>query len=106
MAALEKDYPGLCPKAAHREANQRHLSMASTSTRLGGRIYVVQDGDTLFDIAKYELGKAARWSEIYELNREAIGRDFDHLSPGMRLTLPSDRPAGKVTQRPDDHFQR
>jgi hypothetical protein len=106
VAALEKDYPGLCPKAAHREANQRHLSMASTSTRLGGRIYVVQDGDTLFDIAKYELGKAARWSEIYELNREAIGRDFDHLSPGMRLTLPSDRPTGKVTQRPDDHFQR
>jgi len=106
VAELEKAYPDKCPKAEHREANNRHLSMASTPARVGGRVYVVQARDTLFDIAKYELGKAARWSEIYELNREAIGKDFDHLSPGMQLTLPSDRPAGKVTQRPDDHFQR
>lgn len=106
LAELKKAYPDKCPKDEHREANNRQMSMASTPARLGGRVYVVQEGDTLFDIAKYELGKAARWSEIYELNREAIGKDFDHLSPGMQLSLPSDRPAGKVTQRSEDRFQR
>lgn len=107
LAELEKSYPSLCPKAEHRDATKRHMSLASTPTRhRGGRVYVVQEGDTLFDIARYELGKAARWAEIYELNREAIGTDFDHLSPGMQLTLPQDHTPGKVTQRPGDLLQR
>ncbi len=101
LAELEKNYPSLCPKAEHRDATKRHMSLASTPARHhGGRVYIVQEGDTLFDIARYELGKAARWAEIYELNREAIGNDFDHLSPGMRLTLPQDHAPDKVTQRP------
>jgi nucleoid-associated protein YgaU len=61
----------------------------------------VQEGDTLFDIARYELGKAARWAELYELNREAIGNDIDFLRPGMELILPNDGARGdSVTRQP------
>lgn len=107
LAELEKSYPKLCPKPEHRDAAKRQMSVVSSQVRHGGgRVYVVQEGDTLFDIARYELGKAARWAEIYELNREAIGTDFDHLNPGMQLLLPRDASPGKVTQRSEDRFQR
>lgn len=106
LEELRKKYPDLCPKAEHCDTGRGNISPVSTQTRHGGRVYVVQEGDTLFDIARYELGKAARWAEIYELNRESIGTDFDHLSPGMQLLLPHGQSPGKVTQRSNDLFQR
>ena len=36
------------------------------------------EGDTLFNIARYELGKASRWVEIYEFNRDLLGKDFNY----------------------------
>jgi nucleoid-associated protein YgaU len=74
----------------------------------GSKVYVVQEGDTLYDIARSELGKASRWGEIYDLNRDALGARLDALSPGMQLTLPEDRlsrPAS-VAERPGATFQR
>jgi len=53
-----------------------------------GRTYTVVAGDTLFNIARHELGRASRWTEIYELNRDKLGRDFNSLKPGMKLALP------------------
>ena len=99
---LEKNYPDLCPKPSRREA-VRSLAKA-VSTRLpygGGRTYVVQKGDTLYDIARYELGKASRWAEIHALNADLLGKDYDYLVPGTQLTLPQDgAPADAVTRRP------
>src|SRR5688572_32376490 len=46
--------------------------------------------DTLFDIARYELGDAKRWPEIYQLNRVALGVDIDYVKPGTKLVLPMD----------------
>lgn len=106
VAELEKSYPSLCPNPNHRDATKRHLSVVGTPRRLGGRTYVVQEGDTLFDIARFELGKAARWAEIYELNRDVLGAEFDHLTPGMQLILPGDQPADTVTQQPDRIYRR
>lgn len=110
VASAEKltaDYPGLCPKPGHRDAAQQRAQIVSTSTRVGGgKVYVVQEGDSLFDIAKFELGKASRWVEVYELNRDVLGKQFDYLTPGMQLVLPEDRPAGTVTQRSDPIYQR
>ena len=51
-------------------------------------VYVVEEGDTLFDIARYELGKASRWADIYNLNRDVLGKDYNYLTPGMQLVLP------------------
>jgi len=99
---LEKTYPGLCPSPERRETVRSRASLASTrhSHYGGGRTYKVEEGDTLFDIARYELGKASRWVEIHELNRDALGKDFDYLTPGMELVLPSNRKPEIVTERP------
>jgi nucleoid-associated protein YgaU len=72
-------------------------------------VYVVQEGDNLFDIARYELGKATRWTDIVELNREALGANLDdlnYLTPGMKLILPQDRRAGQLTRNPGSLYQR
>ena len=71
----------------------------------------LSDGEhTLFDIARYELGKATRWAEIYQLNRDQIGADFNHLRPGTQLVLPEDLPtryplfADTAVQRHANHL--
>jgi nucleoid-associated protein YgaU len=97
-AELEKLYPQLCPTPTHREAFDTRAQTASATTRGGAaKVYVVQEGDTLYDIARYELGKPSRWGEIYELNKDVLGKQFDYLSPGMKLALPDSGPA--VSQR-------
>ncbi len=107
VGELEKKYADLCPKPTHRDTTRRQLATVSTISPAGlagGRVYVVQEGDNLYDIARWELGKVTRWPEIYDLNREALGSDPDHLTPGMRLILPGDRPGGlnKVAERPGE----
>ena len=98
---LLKRYSDLCPRP-HKVQQSRRAAGALSSQRQPpqGRVYVVEEGDTLFDIARYELGKASRWAEIYELNRELIGEDMNHLTPGLTLSLPSDGPADSITRRP------
>jgi nucleoid-associated protein YgaU len=107
VGELEKKYAALCPKPDHRDTTRRQLATASTITT-AGQVYVVQEGDNLYDIARWELGKVTRWPEIYDLNRQALGNDPDHLTPGMRLVLPGDRPGGvsKVAERPEDTVYR
>lgn len=93
VAALQKTYPQLCPKPRSAPSERRGGSMllASSPERArGGRRYLVANGDTLFHIAKRELGKASRWKEIYELNQDQLGEDFNYLSPGMELRLPEE----------------
>jgi nucleoid-associated protein YgaU len=101
-AILEQTYPDLCPKARSKVAGVSGGSMIQASAQrapAGSRVYVVEEGDTLFDIARYELGKASRWGEIYDLNRESLGEDFDYLQPGTQLVLPGGGPA--ATDSPD-----
>ncbi len=101
VSELEELYPGLCPKTSRRELVKHRASTVSTrSIYSGGRTYTVEEGDTLFDIARYELGKASRWVEIYQLNRDVLGDDHDYLTPGLQLTLPSNARSDRSTQRP------
>ncbi|HXT60219.1 MAG TPA: LysM domain-containing protein [Pirellulales bacterium] len=93
VAVLQQAYPGLCPKprnalAGSRGGAMRLASRANSASARGGRPYLVAEGDTLFDIAKRELGKASRWKEIYDLNQDQLGEDFNYLSPGTELLLP------------------
>jgi len=107
VAELEKNYRDLCPKPEHREVAQQHIATVSAVSPLGGgRVYVVQEGDTLFDIARFELGKASRWAEVFQLNRHVLGDQYDYLTPGMQLLLPSDRPAETLAERPGAALQR
>lgn len=47
----------------------------------------VDAGDSLWAIAKRELGDGRRWKEIHELNRHVLP-DPDQLKPGTWLALP------------------
>ena len=92
MEALREAYPRLCPEP-RRPDPAGHAAPAAAARKRSGRLYTVADGDTLFDIARHELGKASRWLEIYELNRGQLGDEFTDLAPGMQLALPGDPPA-------------
>jgi len=50
--------------------------------------YVVQEGDSLWQIAAEQLGDASRYVEIARLNADILD-DQDCLSVGMRLELPA-----------------
>jgi nucleoid-associated protein YgaU len=105
---LQQAYPDLCPKAGRHDPMQNQTSLASThgSYRSSGRTYTVTEGDTLFTIARYELGKASRWAEIYDLNRDLLGKDYNYLRPGTRLALPEGERADSVARQPGDGYQR
>jgi hypothetical protein len=102
---LEQMFPELCPKAGRRPSTQTVAAAAAVSTAPADRVYVVEEGDTLFDIARYELGKASRWAELYELNRDAIGDDIDFLAPGTQLILPELNPRETLTRQPANPYR-
>jgi len=108
--ALHEAYPDLCPKPTHREAAQRRALAGGTHAPMGGgRVYVVQEGDNLFNIARYELGKATRWTEIVTLNKDQLGTslsDLNYLTPGMKLLLPDEPPTANIGQRPGRVYPR
>lgn len=107
-AELEQKYRDLCPTPDHRKAVAAHTA-TPVSTRTGSsgrRTYVVQEGDTLYSIARTELGKASRWAEIFELNRDRLGDDYDFLTPGSELVMPGVARVESVTQRPEPTYRR
>jgi nucleoid-associated protein YgaU len=106
-AELEKEYPDLCPQPSRRETREnRTMAVSTRQSYRSGRTYTVSEGDSLFNIARYELGKASRWVEIYDLNREVLGKDFNYLTPGMKLTLPDgDRPE-RVAEPPSRGYRK
>ena len=50
-------------------------------------VYVVQQGDTLSDIAREQLGEAERWHDLHNLN-QALVSDPNKIHPGQVLVLP------------------
>ncbi|MBX7167853.1 MAG: LysM peptidoglycan-binding domain-containing protein [Pirellulales bacterium] len=96
---LAATYPQLMPRELRPAAASRDIRGAPVAVApTGPRPYVVAEGDTLFDIARNELGDARRWSEIYELNRQTLGNNVDRLQPGTQLTLPGSE-GSTVTNR-------
>lgn len=60
----------------------------------GRRTYVVKAGDTLGEIAQYQLGTSRRWKEIVAVND---GLDPNRLRVGQTILLPSADPGAPVT---------
>lgn len=52
------------------------------------KTYTVVKGDTLWNIAKKNLGNGARYNEIYNLNKDKI-KNPNLIYPGQVLTMPS-----------------
>lgn len=95
VEVLRSKFPELCP------ASGSGTTPASANLPIGrpqpaqtaaARTYVVQEGDTLFEIARRELGKASLWSDIYALNRSVLGENLTRLEPGTTLQLPPASP--------------
>jgi nucleoid-associated protein YgaU len=107
VPVLEKKYASLCPKSNHKLPGGSRFAQVSSHGRMAGRrTYKVEAGDTLYDIAKHELGDPSRWGEIYQLNRDLLGEDYDYLPKGLELALPDGPRRDTLTQRPDDGFRR
>jgi nucleoid-associated protein YgaU len=55
--------------------------------RIQADTYTVVSGDTLYKIAKAQLGDGSRWREIYELNKDKI-TDPNKIYPAQVFKLP------------------
>jgi LysM repeat protein len=84
VAELRATYPQLCP--AMDDSRQVEVAPPADAVPV---LYTVKPGDTLLNIAREELGRASRWSEIYQLNREAIDAASGRIEPGTQLKLPA-----------------
>lgn len=99
VEVLQQTYPKLCPRPRGSSTPLGATSGRAPASRMpvgSGRTYVVQQGDTLYDIARYELGEANRWYEIRQLNRDVLGEEADHLRPGVELRLPATEVASRA----------
>jgi LysM repeat protein len=71
---------------------RRPVAVTPRATAPAGGAYTVRPGDTLSAIAARTLGSAARWRELYELNRVAIGPNPGAIKVGTRLRMPGAAP--------------
>ena len=49
--------------------------------------YTIKKGDTLWKIAKNELGSGHRWKYLYEINKDTI-KNPNKLRPGKKIVIP------------------
>lgn len=49
--------------------------------------YIIKKDDSLWKIAKEQLGSGYRWKYLYELNKDKI-KDPNKLKPGLSITIP------------------
>lgn len=52
------------------------------------RVYTVKSGDSLWRIARDQLGDASRHLELAELNKATLGGNSDSLKLGQKIILP------------------
>ena len=81
---LEQQFPGLCPSRGLTS------SAASTATAApaGTRVYIVDQEESVMEIARRELGSILYCSQVYALNQEQLSGNVDRVKPGVRLLLP------------------
>ncbi len=96
---LCKMHPRLCPADAVRKNDPwretpddllKELSDACDAD-LDRRLYETKPGDTLFGVARQQLGQASRYVELLNLNQYRIDTNMTHeseLPPGTQLLLP------------------
>jgi len=58
-----------------------------SAVRVSKKEYTIQKGDTLWKIAKEQLGSGHRWKYLYELNKAKI-KNPDKLQAGITIVIP------------------
>ena len=79
--------PAAPPDLARSASAPPGAKSALTGTR-ASRTYQVRPGDSFYGVARDVLGDAARWQELFELNKELVKGDPKRLRPGQVLVLP------------------
>jgi len=88
-AAAPKSSTGTATPAVASKSDGLHAAPAApvASGAKGARTHVVADGESLWKIAKQELGSGARWNEIYEANRDVLPTP-ESVHTGQKLRIP------------------
>ena len=85
-AAATKSSSGTATPAVASKSDTAHAVPAASGAK-GSRTHVVADGESLWKIAKQELGSGARWNEIYEANRDVLPTP-ESVHTGQKLRIP------------------
>ena len=85
-AAATKSSTGTATPAVASKGDGAHAAPAAPIAK-GARTHVVADGESLWKIAKQELGSGARWNEIYEANRDVLPTP-ESVHTGQKLRIP------------------
>lgn len=70
-----------------RQEPERPLATQLLPSTQGERTYEVQEGESLWAIAKKHYGTGSRWPEIFDANQDVL-RSADAVRAGMRLRIP------------------
>lgn len=65
----------------------KEVKGAQQKSATGAHSHTVKEGESLWKIAKSELGAGTRWNEIYEANRDVLSSP-EALHTGMKLRIP------------------
>lgn len=74
--------------AGRKTAGKARIMSNVTYAREKQISYTIKPGDTLWNLARRYLGDGAKYSKIYELNRDVIGTDPSILTAGAVITIP------------------
>lgn len=66
------------------------VSDAVAASHRGSCEYEVQKSDTLWDVARWQLGDPRRWKQLYANNQDIVGEDPDFILPGQVLDICED----------------
>lgn len=88
---LKKRFPKDCPRtvSAITAEGKAIVESGFRLSETGEPTYIIGSGDTLGSIARGHLGRASRWVQIYQMNREAV-KNPKKLKIGTVLQLPAD----------------
>ena len=75
------------PKAAPAAEATTRTAEAESADSSEATTYTVKSGDTLWKIAKEFYGEGAKYTKIFEANRNIL-ENPDHILPGQELTIP------------------
>ena len=87
-AAIEKAVLMAGNVAGITSVNIDNVQLAS-GEKIGAddEFYVIQKGDSLWKIAEKAYGNGAKYTAIFEANREVI-KDADKIFPGQKIRIP------------------
>ena len=81
---LQRQFPELCPVRTASSAPAQPTSSAPAGTR----VYIVDQEESVMEIARRELGSILYCSQVYALNQDLLSGSVDRVKPGVRLLLP------------------